>query len=455
MKRDITAAINDIKNGKGVRCVLLFGDDLQVQETCTTIIDILVPEQQRGFNIERFDGRVAPWEQVVASLMTPPFFPGTKVLWIENVPYFISREQKGEIGEKILQLWGDGKQEEASKLLIDLLAVEGWTQEQWERLERGAVGELVKLLGVADGEGREAQLEIDALLAFCKSKEMDLSRRRGVESQDLAKLLDQGLPEWSFLLLTAVQVDRRMRLYKRFDELGAVFQLGLERDKSGKLSRDNLLEFINQRTRQAGKVIEAQAREMIVRRTASDLRSLSQELEKLFLYIGDRPAIREQDVECIFTDHGEGWVFDLTRAIGDHDPRAALSHLARLIARGEHPLKLLGAIASEARRLLVARQMLDGELHRRWKPGMSYAQFQQHVLQQGAPLLTRNPYADYMSLLRADRLTGHELRQYMTWIHEADFRLKSSGNNPRLVMEQMILGMCLGEKKRVAARVLV
>jgi hypothetical protein len=74
------------------------------------------------------------------------------------------------------------------------------------------------------------------------------------------------------------------------------------------------------------------------------------------------------------------------------------------------------------------------------------------VLTLGAPLLTRNPYADYMCMLRADRLTMHELRRYMTWIHQADFQLKSSGNNPRLVMERMILGMCLGEKKQVAER---
>jgi len=451
MKRDLTSVITEIKNGKGARCLLLFGDDLQVQETCAAVIDLLVSKEQRGFNLERFDGRVAPWEQVHASLMTPPFLPGIKVLWIENAPYFISREQKGELGEKVLQLWGDGKQEEAGKLLIDLLVVEGWTQEQWERTAPGAARELVKLLGVEDGEGQKELAEVDALWAFCKSQGIDMSRRRGVEAQGLAELLERGLPEWGFLLLTAVQVDRRMRLYKLFDELGAVFHLGLERDRSGKVSRENLLEFINRRMRQAGKTMEPQAREMIVQRAASDLRSLSQELEKLFLYAGERAAIRAQDVEVIFTDQGEGWVFDLTRAIGERDPWAALSQLARLISRGEHPLKLLGAIASETRRLLAARQSLDGELRGRWRRGMSYPQFQQQVLPQEAPVLTRNPYGDYMCLLRAERFSLSELCRYMDGIHDADFRLKSSGVNPRLVMERLVLGMCVGEKKTTAA----
>lgn len=443
MKRDLVTVLSGVKNGTGMRCLLLFGDDLRVQETSKTIINSLVAEEQRGFNLERFDGRVAPWEDVQVALMTPPFFTGTKVVLIENAPYFISREQKGELGERVLQLWGDGKHEEASKLLIDLLVVEGWSQEEWERLAPGAAREVGRLLAA---EGDE---EVDKLLTFCKTQQVDLNGRRGAQSHGVEKLLEQGLPPWVFLLLTAAQVDRRMRLYKRLDELGAVFHLGLERDRSGNVSRENLLEFINQRMHEAGKTADPAAREMIIRRSAANLRRLSQELEKLFLYAGERSVLRAQDVEIIFTDQGEGWVFDLTRAIGDRNPGAALSQLARLIAQGQHPLKLLGAMASEARRLLAARQLMDGELRGRWRRGMSYPQFQQQVLAPGAPpQLTRNSYADYMCLVRAERLSMSELCHYMNGIHDADLRLKSSGNNPRLVMERLILGMCLGEKKR-------
>jgi DNA polymerase-3 subunit delta len=441
MKSDFTHLISKIKSGTGTRCLLLFGDDLRVQEISKTVIGSLVPEDTRDFNLERFDGRKAQWEQVHASLMTPPFFQGTKVVWIDDAPYFTSREQKGELSERILQLWGNGKQEEASKLLVDLLAVEGWTQEQWDYLEPGATRELSKLLAAEDDH------EVDRLLAFCKTQQVDLSRRTGAPSEGLEVLLEQGLPSWSFLLLTAVQVDRRLRLYKKLDELGGVFHLGLERDRSGKVSRENLLEFVKERMRQAGKTADPQTQEMIVQRAPSDLRSLSQELEKLFLYTGERSALRLQDVEIIVSDEGEGWVFDLTRAISERNPQAAFSQLARLISRGEHPLKLLGAMASEARRLLAARELLDGELRGHWRSGMSYQQFQRHVSTQGAAQLTRNPYGDYMCLLRADRVSTAEVRHYLDSIYDADVRLKSSGNNPRIVLERLMLGMCLGKKK--------
>lgn len=440
MKRDLKTLIEELKGGKGPQLLLLFGDDLQVEETCKAVLDLLVPPDRRGFNFERFDGRSSGWEQIEASLMTPPFFPGKKLLWVENAPYFFSREQKGELGEKILEMWRDGKRDDAAKLLIDLLVVEGWSQEQWERLDNSSSRALLKLL---ETDGADSREDGEALLAYCQSREVDLSKRKGSDDHRLGNLLDQGLPEWGFLLLTAVQVDRRTRLYKRFEEAGAALYLGLERDRSGKVSRESLWDFINQRLGQAKKTMEPQAREMIVARAGDELRGLQQEVDKLLLFVGASPVICATDVEAIVADRGEAWIFDLTRAIGERDAGTALAQLSRLLGQGEHPLKILGTIAAEIRRLLSARQLLGTELARLWKRGMTYQQFQQNVLNNGAPLLTRNPYADYMCFQRAERFSLTELSAYMDGIFEADLRLKSSGSQPRLVMEKLILGMCL------------
>lgn len=444
MKRDLPTVIAELKSGKGSQLLLLFGDDLQVQETCKQVVDTLVPQDRRGFNFERFDGRTVSWDQVEGSLMTPPFFPGKKVLWVENAPYFFSREQKGELGEKILELWREGRRDDAAKLLADLLIVEGWNQERWERLDTAASRQL---MGLLDLDGSAAQEEVGVLLAYAKSRDLDLSKRKGADGHRLGELLDGKLPEWAFLLLSAVQVDRRTKLFKRFEELGAALFLGLERDRYGKVDRDSLLNFISQRLRQAGKNIEPQARDLIVARAGDDLRTLQQELDKLLLYAAERPAIQPQDVEAVVADHGEGWIFDLTRAIGDRDALGALGQLSRLMGQGEHPLKILGTIAGEVRRLLAARQLLDGDLRPHWKPGISYQQFQQIAAKQGSVALTRSPYADYMCFQRAERFAMAELVVHMESLFDADLRLKSSGGQPRLVMEKLILGMCLAARR--------
>lgn len=443
MKRNLEQIVADIKENRGPQLLLLFGDDLQVQEACKTLLNILVPKEQRGFNLERFDGRLAPWDQIEASLNTPPFFPGKKVVWVENVAYFISREQKGELGEKVRQAWSEGKKDEAVRLLQDLLAVEGWTQEQLEQAQSASSS--APLNELLDVDGAEGSADVQALLAHSRSQGMDLSRRRSAEEQRLAEMLDNGLPPWDFLLMTALQADRRTRLYKRLEEMGAVLQLVIERDRSGRINRESLALFVNQRLRQAGKTIDPKARELILLRAGDELLGLQQELEKLVLYVGDQPTIRSQDVDAIFADQGDSWVFDLTRCIAERNAVAALAHLARLLAQGEHPLKLLGTIAAEIRRLLAARQLIDGE--GQWKRGLTYQQFQQNVLRQGAPILTRNPYADYMCFQRADQFSVGELRACLTGSYETDLRLKSTGNDPRLIMEKLILDMCLGSRK--------
>ena len=115
MQSDIKTVLSDLAAGKGPQLLLLFGDDLQVGEACKAILDCVVPVEQRGFNLERFDGRSANWEQIESSLMTPPFFPGKKLLWVDSAPYFYAREQSGELGERVLDLWRDSKREDAAK----------------------------------------------------------------------------------------------------------------------------------------------------------------------------------------------------------------------------------------------------------------------------------------------------------------------------------------------------
>ena len=442
MKQELEAVLAEIRKGEEPSLLLLHGDDYQVHAASKALLDLLVPPERRAFNLEQFDGRVAPWDEIEAALMTPPFLPGTKTVLVENAPYFLSREHKGEVGARVLQLWGEGKKDEAAKLFLDLLIVEGWTQERWERFQDSTSGaELAELLG---GDGRELKEEVEGLLLFCRNSGMELSQRRGGEGHRLMEFLEQGLPPWDVLLITA-NVDRRTRLYKRFEEKGSVLDLSIGREKSGRMSREALAEFLDQRLKEGGKKIEAQAQGMILARAGAELWAVHQELEKLFLYVGEEPWIKVKDVEEVFLDQGEAWVFDLTKAIVERDSIEALGRLVRLMSQENHPLQLLGVIAGEVRRLLAARQLIDGELRQKWARGMTYPQFQKSVLQGGPPLVTRTPFGDYMAFQKADNFTTAKLLRYLEEVYQADIRLKSTGHPPRMVMERLILEMCLKE----------
>ena len=78
---------------------------------------------------------------------------------------------------------------------------------------------------------------------------------------------------------------------------------------------------------------------------------------------------------------------------------------------------------------------------------MTFQEFQRNVLPQGTPLITQNPYGDYMSFQRAHSFTTGELVRFLHLIFQTDIRLKSTGKSPRIVMERLILEMCQGERE--------
>lgn len=262
------------------------------------------------------------------------------------------------------------------------------------------------------------------------------------EPARILQLLERGLPDGCRLLLLAPQVDKRGRGYKQLSRNGCVVDLSVERDRSGRIRRESLAAFLDQRLRRARKHIDPQAREAVLSRCGNELWAVHQEIEKLLLYVGDADTVCVSDVEDIFTDQSESWVFDLTDSLGQRDALQALGFLRRLMADGEFPLRVLGAIASQVRRLLSARQLLEHGLARVWRQRMSYTEFQQRVPADTEGLPTKSPYANYLTLQRAERFSLPELKGFLQLIQQTDARLKSSGHQPQAVMERLILEMC-------------
>lgn len=442
MKYGIDNLLVRLRQGGGPSCLLIHGDDFQVHEAIKSILDLVAPVEQRSLAVERFDARTTRWVEIEASLMTPPLFAAKKTVLLEDVPYFLPRGHKADLRERAVQLWREGKEEEAARQFLDLLLSIGWTQETWEQLGMPLrAHELEELFG---SDGEELRDEAEALVAYCRTRGWAPTEQGSGEGQRLMELLEHGPPPWALILMTAAQVDRRSRLYKRFADEGAALDLAVAKEKSGRISRETLRDFLRRRLREAGKTIDSQAQELIVDRAGDALWAVHQEVEKLLLYVGDRASVGVEDAAEVVLDLSEGWIFDLTRAIGERDSLAALGHLERLLSQGDHPLRLLAVIAGEVRRILAARQLIETELRQSWRPEMSFEQFQRSVLKQGPALLTRSPYGDYQTFKSADRFTTAGLVRILERIYEADVRLKSSSHPPRLVLERLVLEMCRG-----------
>ena len=129
------------------------------------------------------------------------------------------------MGEKILELWRDGRRDDAAKLLADLLIVEGWTQERWERLDTAASRQL---MGLLDVDGSAAQEEVGVLLAYAKSRDLDLSKRKGADGHrlgDIAGWQVAGMGIFTALRGASRPADKTIQTFRRVGR-GIVSRLG-------------------------------------------------------------------------------------------------------------------------------------------------------------------------------------------------------------------------------------
>ena len=436
MAQDVETLLTGLREGKGPAIILLHGDEFRVRGASRAILKLVAPDSDGALGTSTFDGRSTSWDQVEAALMTPSLFVSACTVVVENVPWFAPAERKVDLLDKCLSLWEEGQRDESGRAFMALLRSEGWTPEQWL-----AAADPSELAGTLKDYRAHAR-EIQTVWQYCREQNMAPGNPRADEQGRILQLLEQGLPAGSRLLLLAPQVDKRGRGYKQLTRQGCVVDLSVERDRSGRIRRESLSSFLDQRLRRARKRIDPRAREALLSRCGNELWAVHQEIEKLVLYVGDAETVGLSDVEEIFTDQSESWVFDLTDSLGQRDALQALGFLRRLMADGEYPLRVLGAIASQVRRLLSARQLLDHELARVWRRRMSYAEFQQRVPPDTDGLPTKSPYANYLTLQRAERFTLPELKDFLRLIRETDARLKSSGHQPQAVMERLILEMC-------------
>jgi DNA polymerase-3 subunit delta len=142
--------------------------------------------------------------------------------------------------------------------------------------------------------------------------------------------------------------------------------------------------------------------------------------------VGDRPAIEPKDVDELVGRSRGANVFKIMDAVGDGQPSAALLILSELFEEGEEPLKLLGALGFQLRKLAKTARMyaqgvpLDEALSKAGIPNFPKAR-------DGAKKQMK-----HLGRARLDKLYD--------WLLELDSGLK--GGNPlpdRVQMERLIV----------------
>jgi DNA polymerase-3 subunit delta len=455
---ELAALVRAAAAGNYKPVYLFTGEPFETKGAVQALLDVLVLESRRAFNLETYDGRTTATGRFIDSLRMPGFFPGVKVVWVRESPLFLSGEKRPDIAAALFSAWSEGRHQDAADKLLTLVALAGWTDEQFREVRWSSLAK-TRVREVFGGELEADRLsQLDALQAVCVTRDLRLGDYCD-DSTALVDFLEAGMPPQAVLLLTAAVIDARKRICKRVRELGAVLDCSVARERSGALSRDAVAGLVRQIVVQFGKQLAPQAQDLILRRAGTDAALLASEVEKLCLYVGDRPAITADDVRSTFRDMAESWIFDFTSALATRQLSQTLLLLRGLFVQGEPPLRLLAMVAREVRLLLTARECLDETLAGRWRPDMPFNVFQTRILPNIDPATREffgaaHPFVLYRRFQDAARIPAGVMRRALTHLSDLDIRMKSSRGDPATLLEAFILDWCRpGSRARQPARV--
>ncbi len=266
----------------------------------------------------------------------------------------------------------------------------------------------------------------------------------------LAGILETGLPPDVAFLLSAGEIDKRRTFYKRLSKVAKVeVHDRLDTTKAG--WETAVMGHVSDRAKAIGLKFRGVALERFVQRVGSSTRSIDGELEKLSLYVGDRPA-GEEDVAAIVSQSHGGYIFDIGEVIARRDLPQTLELIDFQLRRGENAIGLLlAAIVPRVRNLLHARDLVETHGVR---AGHNYSDFQKRLgslppsatghlprTKEGAI----NAYPLFLSAQACGQFTLAELRAALEACLEANLRLVTTSLDPRLVLHQLAARILAGK----------
>jgi DNA polymerase-3 subunit delta len=187
------------------------------------------------------------------------------------------------------------------------------------------------------------------------SRRVVLIRHVSLLSAAAEKALEESienLPDFLTLILTADRMDRRKTLYKAIAKEGVTVELGA-------LPAPEVKNWIREMLQERGKNIHPKLIDTIFELTGSDLSDVSNEVNNLLEYLGDRDTVTQGDIEALIVSRRKEPIYKLTEAIADREFLSAGTVLRQLILEGESELRILWHLDMTVKRLLRAKCLLE------------------------------------------------------------------------------------------------
>lgn len=239
----------------------------------------------------------------------------------------------------------------------------------------------------------------------------------------LAELF-RDIPEYCTVVFTYLTVswkpDKRMKkLWEAVEGRDVEFARQEERE---------LIPWIGRHFAAAGKRIDPELCRYLISITDGTMTSLNGEIEKICAFSGSGVIVKS-DIDAVTEPVLDAVVFQMTDDMSTGEYRRALETLGKLLTMQQEPIAILGAIGGTFRRIGAARRLMDR--------GKGAAELQQLC---GMP-----SFAARKTMTAARRYSGEYLKKASEQILETDYRMKTSYDDNKRLLEMLVLTLAREE----------
>jgi DNA polymerase III delta subunit len=421
---------------------LFIGDRPIIHPQIHKLIDCLVPEEAKDFNFEILSPDLFSEGRLLELLETRGFFPGRKVVLVQDLPLLVSADTAKTRWKKILAAIEAGNNDRAVELISWIFSDLRIDPKEFTGLSQIQMKEVLDL---------PKGLSFENLSEFLETHGEYLERiepiHTGSGDRILSWLAQRADPSRSVIIIESEVVDRRCSLYLELKKHGPV--VDLDREKKDKKSGANFARnLIRNLIREKGKEIEPRAIEAIMERVShEDLVGLKTEVQKLVSQAGDTVRIKAGDVCELVVRHKEEELYKLTGAIEEKDLGKCLNSLSYLLDQGIHPLAILKAIANFMRRMILLRTVLEYGPGLQAVKNLEYENFKDKILPEikeilgdtpPAVLKGAHPYPLYKLSRQAHAFDPDKMLDLLASMAEMDLEFKGGQVSHRVLLEMLI-----------------
>lgn len=254
--------------------------------------------------------------------------------------------------------------------------------------------------------------------------------------QNLLDILQEGLPPGVKFLLSSGTING-VRRFGKWAKKSSDYRVFDKIDTSREGWEDQVAPKVERLLKSKGLTMQGEALDLFIQRAGAESRQISNEIDKLDLYLGEkRREVTLDDVTLMVSVSHKGVIWEISRAVERRNARRAIELVDSLLAKNENAVGIIKAsVIPTVRNLFFAKLVASYGGINRAPAGV------QAVLPKKKDG-TVNTWGLKQAGNGARNFSLPQLQAAMNDCLTADKALVTSGQDPRMVLHKLLIKLC-------------